>query len=145
MQLVRPIQRSRERANRAIILSDTCTVTGGCGGLGLQAARALLEQRCSGVALLDLDPSIAQDQARQMSQEFPLAKIITKAIDVTNADNVASIMSEVRTELGSIDILLCFAGVVCTERSLDVSPQLFRRTIDVNMTGSFLSAQAAAR
>ncbi len=80
-----------------------------------------------------------------MFQEFPLAKVITKAIDVTNADNVATIMSEARTELGSIDIVLCFAGVVCTEPSLDISPQLFRRTIDVNTTGSFLSAQAAAR
>jgi NAD(P)-dependent dehydrogenase (short-subunit alcohol dehydrogenase family) len=80
-----------------------------------------------------------------MSQDFPLAKIVTKKVDVTNAGNVARIMSEARTELGSIDILLCFAGVICTEPALDVSPELFRRTIDVNTTGSFLCAQAAAR
>ncbi|KIW49579.1 hypothetical protein PV05_11247 [Exophiala xenobiotica] len=96
-------------------ITGNAVVTGGCGGLGLQAARALLEQGCSGIALLDLDPSVAQAQACQMFQEFPLAKVITKAIDVTNADNVATIMSEARTELGSIDIVLCFAGVVCTE------------------------------
>ena len=120
-------------------------VTGGCGGLGLEAARALLRQGSPGVALLDLDPSAASDAVQRLASDFPTAKVIAKKIDVTNADNVVTVMSEVRHELGRIDILLCFAGVACAEPSLDISPELFRRTIDINTTGSFLCAQAVAR
>ena len=80
-----------------------------------------------------------------MAEGFPHATIIAKRVDVTNADNVQNVMNEIRNELGTIEILLCFAGVVCTETSLDTTPELFRRTIDVNSTGSFLCAQAAAR
>jgi sorbose reductase len=120
-------------------------VTGGCGGLGFEAARGLLRQGSPGVALLDLDPVAASSAVQQLASDFPSAKVITKKIDVTDADNIATVMSEARHELGSIDILLCFAGVVCTEPSLNISPQLFRRTIDVNTTGSFLCAQAVAR
>lgn len=121
-------------------------VTGGCGGLGFQAARALLGQGCRGVALLDLDASsIPQAEMDQMKLDFPQALIFTHKIDVTDAQDVASAMSAAREQLGTIDILLCFAGVVCTESSLDISAELFRRTIDVNTTGSFLCAQAAAR
>lgn len=120
-------------------------MTGGCGGLGLEAARGLLRQGSPGVALLDLDPLASSPATQQLASDFPRAKVITKKIDVTDADNIAAVMANVQQELGRIDILLCFAGVVCTEPSVNISPQLFRRTIDVNTTGSFLCAQAVAR
>lgn len=105
----------------------------------------MLRQGSPGVALLDLDPLASSTATRQLASDFPRAKVITKKIDVTDADNIAAVMANVRQELGRIDILLCFAGVVCTEPSVNISPQLFRRTIDVNTTGSFLCAQAVAR
>lgn len=120
-------------------------MTGGCGGLGLEAARGLLRQGSPGVALLDMDPTAALVAIQQLASDFPSAKVITKKIDVTDADNIAMVMSELRREFSSLDILLCFAGVVCTEPWLDISSQLFRRSIDVNTTGSFLCAQAVAR
>ncbi|CAM1504647.1 Fc.00g022380.m01.CDS01 [Cosmosporella sp. VM-42] len=70
---------------------------------------------------------------------------MVKRIDVADAANVASIMSKVRNDPRNIEILMCFAGIVCTKPSLDISPKLFRRTIDVNTTGSSLCAKAAAR
>lgn len=46
---------------------------------------------------------------------------------------------------GSIDILLCFAGVVGCLHAIEMTPEQWRRTIDINTTGSFLCAQAAAK
>lgn len=47
--------------------------------------------------------------------------------------------------LHSIDILLCFAGVVGCTHAIDMSPAQWNKTLEVNTTGSFLCAQAAAK
>ena len=42
-------------------------------------------------------------------------------------------------------MLLCFAGIVGCIPSTDVAASAFQKVINVNLTGSFLCAQAAAR
>lgn len=54
-------------------------------------------------------------------------------------------MAETALQLGSIDILCCFAGVVGCTHSMEMTADEWRRTLDINTTGEFLSAQAAAR
>lgn len=47
--------------------------------------------------------------------------------------------------MGSLDILLNFAGVVDTVHAITMEPAQWQRVLDVNTTGSFLVAQAAAQ
>jgi len=46
--------------------------------------------------------------------------------------------------MGGIDILCCFAGVVGCVHSMNAKASEWRKVLDVNLTGSFLCAQAAA-
>jgi sorbose reductase len=47
--------------------------------------------------------------------------------------------------IGSVDHLLCFAGVVGCQHAIDMTAAEWRRTLDINTTGSFLCAQACAK
>jgi NAD(P)-dependent dehydrogenase (short-subunit alcohol dehydrogenase family) len=47
--------------------------------------------------------------------------------------------------LGSVDHLLCFAGVVGCQHAIDMTAAEWRSTLDINTTGSFLCAQACAK
>jgi NAD(P)-dependent dehydrogenase (short-subunit alcohol dehydrogenase family) len=47
--------------------------------------------------------------------------------------------------LGSVDHLLCFAGVVGCQHALDMTAAEWRRVLDINTTGGFLCAQAVAK
>lgn len=120
-------------------------MTGGAGTLALVNARALLEHGLAGLALLDLDPSHAQDDIDSLKTDFPNAKILALKVDVTNADQLQSTVELVAEELGSVDIMCCFAGVVGCTHAVDMKPEEWKRTLDINTTGTFLSAQAAAR
>jgi sorbose reductase len=64
---------------------------------------------------------------------------------VTDEDAIAKGVEETVKELGSIDMLLCFAGVVATEHAEKVPASQFRRVLDINTTGSWLCAQAVGR
>ena len=111
----------------------------------MEAARSLLEHGCAGIALLDLDPAGTRADTDRLVADFPDAQVTIKQVDVTNVEGVEAVLINVRKELGSIDILICFAGVSTSTMSLDVSVEHFRKVIDINTTGSFLCAQLAAR
>jgi len=128
-----------------ILALSKFTVTGGCGNLGIEATRALLEHGASGMSLFDVNPAQAQDAVDKLRSDFPSARIITKKVDVRNEQDVEDAVAETVNELGSIDILMCFAGVVACSHALDVSLDQWRRTLDINTTGSWLCAQAVAK
>ena len=121
-------------------------VTGGGGTLAAHAARALLEHGLAGLALLDVIDSQAEHTASVLQRDFPRANIIWTSADVTaGIEVVEHTFAMAARQLGSIDILVCFAGIVGCTHALDMSEQEWRRTLDVNTTGGFLCAQAAAR
>lgn len=121
------------------------SVTGGAGTLGFEAARALLEHGLSGLMIFDVNPAQAQEKIDRLQAEFPGAKIGCRRVDITDEVAVEAAVTETAKVLGSVNILLCFAGVVACTHANDMTAAEFRRTIDINTTGSFLCAQAAAR
>lgn len=120
-------------------------VTGGAGNLALVNARALLEHGLSGLALFDLDHSKSTQEIEALKIDFPNAKVLSVKVDVTNAEQLESAVKLAVSELGSVDILCCFAGVVGCTHAIDMSPSEWKSRLEINTTGSFLSAQAAAR
>jgi len=113
----------------------------------LSAARALLEHGASAVALFDLDSTLqsSHDAIHALKVDFPDARVITKAVDVTNEAIVEEAFMVMAETLKTIDMLICFAGIVGCVDAIDTTPSQWRKTIDVNTTGSFLCAQAAAK
>ena len=121
------------------------TVTGGAGTLALEAARALLEHGLAGLALFDINPMQLEQAAQLLRDDFPAVKVITKTVDVTDAASVDRATTETSEELGSVDILCCFAGIVGCTHAIDMTADEWRRTLEINTTGHFLCAQAAAK
>ncbi|KAI4246594.1 MAG: hypothetical protein LQ352_006381 [Teloschistes flavicans] len=133
------------RAVKRFAVEGNAILTGGAGTLALINARALLEHGLSGLALFDLDPSHAAFQINALREEFPDAKIVTQKVNVTDAAQIQEAVAATAKELGTIDILCCFAGVVGCTHAIDMSAEEWRRTLDINTTGAFLCAQAVAK
>lgn len=123
------------------------TVTGGAGTLALAAARALLEHGLANLFLFDLPSTLRSSAAaiESLQTDFPTSTISTKSVDVTDEELVSLAFSSAAAQMGSLDILLCFAGVVGCIHAIEMTPAQWRKTIDINATGSFLCAQAAAK
>ena len=111
------------------------------------SARALLEHGASAVTLIDLQSTIdsSSDALSELKASFPQAQIHTAHVDVTSEIEVAKAFQDARSLMGSIDILCCFAGIVGCTHSISASASQFRKVVDVNLTGSFLCAQVAAK
>ncbi|KAL7905007.1 hypothetical protein GGI35DRAFT_185176 [Trichoderma velutinum] len=120
-------------------------VTGGAGTLGLAAARALLEHGLTGLMIFDRAFTQAEAEIERLRVEYPSVNILSKQVDITDEVAVSEAVVHTAELLGSVDILLCFAGVVGCVHAVEMTAAEWRRTLDINTTGSFLCAQAVAK
>ena len=123
-------------------------MTGGCGGLGLEAARALLEHGAQGLAIFDLAAAFESSNAalQALRDEFPSVELMEEVIDVSKENEVNEAVAKVSRTLGTVDVLLCFAGIVLPNTTaLEMPLDMWNRVFQVNVTGSFLCARAVAK
>lgn len=113
-------------------------VTGAASGIGAAIADAFAA-RGARVALLDMNLDAARNRAAR------LEGAVAVACNVTDAKSVADALAEVRAQLGAPDILVNSAGIVDLAPAEDLSQNAWDRTLAVNLTGTFLMAQAVGR
>jgi NAD(P)-dependent dehydrogenase (short-subunit alcohol dehydrogenase family) len=120
------------------LAGKVAVVSGGARGLGLSMARALARHGVR-IGLLDL-----LEEVEPSAEALGVDAVGVRA-DVTSAESVAAAFARVEEVLGSPSLLVNAAGVTVWEDSLDVSPESWRRVIDINLTGTFLCCQALGR
>lgn len=113
-------------------------VTGAASGIGAAIAEGFAAKGAR-VALLDMN----LDAAGARAASLPDARAF--ACNVTDAASIADAVAAVRAEMGEIDILVNSAGIVDLAPAEEISDTAWTRTIDVNLTGSFLMARAVGR
>lgn len=134
-----------QRAAARFAIHGNAIITGGSGDIGSVVSRALLEHGLQGLAIFDIHQDIGQNAVTALKQEFPDATITFVKVDVTDAKSVAEAVTQTERDVGPIDICLCFAGIAFAAHALDITPDQWRRMLDVNTTGAFLVAQAVAK
>lgn len=124
------------------LAGKVAVVSGGGRGLGLEMADALAELGCS-LALLDIGAGVAQaaaDLGRRRS-----VRSIGLQTDVTDVAVVDEAFRRLADEFGTPSVLVNAAGVAAWAEAEAMPVEEWRRVIDVNLTGTFLTCQAFAR
>ena len=80
-----------------------------------------------------------------MAKDFPKVEIIGIPVDVTDAVAVAEAVASTVKGSGSLDHVFCLAGIVGCHHAMEMTDVQWRKTLEVNTTGSFICAQAVAR
>ena len=124
------------------LAGKTAVVTGGARGIGHTVARALAADGAK-VALLDLLDTTT-DAAKSISDEYGV-ETLGLHLDVTDQDATNAAFDSITDTLGVAQVLLTAAGIEINGDSVDVSADRWRKVIDVNLTGTFFSAQAFGR
>lgn len=116
-------------------------ITGGASGIGLATARRLLDAGWK-VAMADRDGSALAGLPAELA---PSNRILHAELDVTDEAAVAAVIDRAAEALGGLDGVVNSAGIAADIPALDTPVDLFRRIMDVNVTGTFIVARAASR
>jgi 3-oxoacyl-[acyl-carrier protein] reductase len=114
-------------------------ITGGAGGIGEAAARAIA-RRGERVAVADLRPAAAEEAAARLQAEALDVEPVT--VDVGSEASVRAMVETVLGRWGRIDILVNNAGVESSKPFLEIGVEEYEHVMRVNTTGVWLCCQA---
>lgn len=116
-------------------------VTGGARGIGLAIARAM---RAEGAVLVlaDINEAGARESLAALGAD---QEGMAADVDVADQNSVLALIDAVKARYGRLDILINNAGIGGNTPFLEISAEVWNRTIAINLTGAFFVAQAAAR
>jgi NAD(P)-dependent dehydrogenase (short-subunit alcohol dehydrogenase family) len=114
-------------------------VTGAGSGLGRAVARRLASEGAH-VACLDVAADAAEVTAKGIRDEGGQA--IAQKVDVAEPNSVRAAVAAAAKELGRPEVLVNCAGIGKFAHSHEMPFEEWQRIIGVNLTGSFLMAQA---
>ena len=119
-------------------------VTGAGSGLGRSIA-AGLSRAGARVGLFDIDGKSAGETEAIIKKELPQAEAAAMTCDVTDEADVDKAFGALLKNWGGLDILVNAAGVAPAYRLVDLPVDEWRSALEVNLTGYFLAAKAAAK
>lgn len=117
-------------------------VTGGARGIGKSVSIALAQSGAD-IAIVDRDIEEAEKTAKEIAA-YGVQTIAVKT-DVTDPADVNRMIETILSAFGTIDIAFNNAGICINEKAEEMSFESWKKVIDINLTGVFLTAQAAGR
>jgi len=113
-----------------------CVLTGCFGGLSQAIARALLAE---GMRLTGLD-RFGEEEGRKKAAELFGPGAAYRCFDATKPETAAAAFRDLDP-----DVLVTAGGVTHSDAMMDLSLDAWRRVLDINLTGTLLAVQEAAR
>jgi 2-dehydro-3-deoxy-L-rhamnonate dehydrogenase (NAD+) len=125
--------------NQLDLKQRVAVITGGAQGIGFAVAERLLASGAL-VALWDINAG----QLAQARRSLEMAgKVSTEVVDVTDEQSVSGATRSTLVQHGRIDVLINSAGITGGNATTwELSPDVWRRVIEVNLVGCYLTCRA---
>jgi NAD(P)-dependent dehydrogenase (short-subunit alcohol dehydrogenase family) len=117
-------------------------VTGGAAGIGAEVGEQLAAAGYR-IIIADLDLASAQATAKRFQGQGYSASAVQ--MNVADAQSIADGFSHIGKEFGRCDVLVNSAGIAKVLPFVEYPLDIFQSTMNVNVTGSMLCGQHAAR
>jgi 3-oxoacyl-[acyl-carrier protein] reductase len=114
-------------------------VTGGARGIGYAIAERALRSGAA-VALWDIDEQRLEQSRAKLAE---LGTVSTNVVELTDEQSVSAATQRTIDVHGAIHILINCAGITGGNGTTwELSPEVWRRVIDVNLIGPYLTCRA---
>jgi len=121
-------------SNNARLAGRRIVITGAASGIGRVTAELFIEE---GAKVILLDRNV--DGLRTA---FEGLDAVIAGVDITREEKVAEVIAHAGKTTGGIDGVINAAGIMVTGPTAELSPQIWRQVIDVNLSGSFFVTQS---
>ena len=118
-------------------------ITGGSRGIGFGIGTCFARKGAS-LVVADVDRAAAEAAALKLNAAGAVDSIGLRC-DVTERAEVEAMVAAVMATFGRIDVLVNNAGICPFVDIMEMAPEMWQKTIDVNLTGAFHCTQIVGR
>lgn len=112
-------------------------ITGGSTGIGKEIAKQYAKEGAD-IAINYIGSSEEAMELKNEIEGMLRSKVVTIKADVSEETEVAYLVEETVKKLGTIDILVCNAGILQRKSILEISLEDWEKVMSVNLRGPFL-------
>ncbi|MGJ9459683.1 SDR family NAD(P)-dependent oxidoreductase [Oceanobacillus sp. CF4.6] len=117
-------------------------ITGGVSGIGAETARLFAAE---GAKLVLVDMNEEKGSALEAELKSQGTETVFVKADVTSEEDVKNIYTTALTTFGKVDVLFNNAGIGAVKPTEELTYAEWRKTVEVDLDGVFLVAQAAIK
>jgi NAD(P)-dependent dehydrogenase (short-subunit alcohol dehydrogenase family) len=127
------------------LAGKSALVTGGGSGIGLGCARALVRDGCH-VTIMGRTEARLHEAVASLEADAPAGvRVAAIAGDVTSEDAVVAAVARAAEPTGRLEIAVANAGAGAGGPLFATTVEMWRYTVDVNLTGTFLTVKHAGQ
>ena len=116
-----------------------CIITGSGKGIG-QATAFKFAAEGAKVIVCDIDVPAVEDTVKKIRESG--FEALGFKVNVTNKEEIASMVQGVMDKYGRIDVLVNNAGIIQDAQLVKMTDEQFDRVIEINLKGTYLCAKA---
>ena len=120
----------------------TVIVTGGSRGIGASISKRFAKDGYNIVINYVNNDERANKLKDELENKYKAEVLLVKA-DVSNENDVKLLIDETINKFGYINCLVNNAGIAIDKPFLDKTPDEFRKTLDTNLVGPFITSKLA--
>lgn len=114
-------------------------ITGAAMGIGKATAEKFVKE---GAIVAVCDVNLAATQALADALKAAGGEAVAYRVDVTNKEEIASMVADVKARFGRIDVLINNAGIVKDAQLIKMTDDQFDDVIDINLKGVYSCTRA---
>lgn len=129
-----------------LLKGKSVVVTAAAGaGIGFSVAKRAAEEGCRALVISDVHERRLNEAVATLRHETGLEQVHGMLCDVSQQDQVDSLMAFAEQSTSGVDILINNAGLGTSRRLVDMHDEEWHKVIDVTLTGTFRMMRAALR
>ena len=130
-------------AGHGLLKGRSVLITAAAGaGIGFSAARRCAEEGCRALMISDIHPRRLEEAVARLKAETGLAEIYGQLCNVTDEEEVQSLVAAAESQLGGVEVLINNAGLGGQKRVVDMTDDEWNRVLDITLTGTFRMTRA---
>jgi 3-oxoacyl-[acyl-carrier protein] reductase len=114
-------------------------------GIGSAAARKAVEEGCRAIFISDIHERRLSEAAKKLEDIGSGIPVFHHICDVTDEEQVQSLVAAAEDKLGGIDILINNAGLGGLKNVVDMTDEEWSRVLDITLTGTMRMTRAALK
>jgi 3-oxoacyl-[acyl-carrier protein] reductase len=126
-----------------LLTGKTVLITAAAGvGIGYAAAKKCAEEGCEALVISDIHQARTAEAVEKLKQETGLQAVWGQTCNVTEEDEVQSLINFAIEKMGHIDVLINNAGLGTSKLLVDMDDDEWNKVINVTLNGTMRMTRA---